>query len=336
MSTVVDNKGLEAPSPVAAFLKRNMQLLLVTVALFVVLAFFSVAVPNFAFATVNVYLDIVLQSAFTGVMALGATFVIATSGIDLSVGTGMSLVAVMAGIFLAGDKMNLPLGLGLLLTLLIGMTIGLVNGLNVSILGLPPFIATLAMMMVARGLALIISDKASISIANPGYKFIAAGKLIPGVANAVLIFVVLTVLATFLMNKTLLGRYALAIGSNEEATRLSGVNVRMWKIIIYVVAGAFMAVGAVLYSARAGLVQPAEGVGMELNVIAAAVIGGTSLSGGRASIPGALVGALIMETLKKGLIMMSIAQDYQYVVTGIAILLAVAVDNIRRARENAA
>lgn len=248
----------------------------------------------------------------------------------------MSLVAVMAGIFLAGDKMNLPLGLGLVLTLLVGMAIGLVNGLNVSILGLPPFIATLAMMMVARGLALIISDKASISIANPGYKFIARGEIIPHVANAVLIFVVLTILATFLMNKTLLGRYSLAIGSNEEATRLSGVNVRLWKIIIYVVAGAFMAIGAVLYSSRGGLVQPAEGVGMELNVIAAAVIGGTSLSGGRASIPGALVGAILMETLKKGLTMMSIAAEWQFVVTGIVLLLAVVIDNIRRIRENAA
>ena len=219
MSTVVDNKGLEAPSPVKTFLKNNMQLMLVTVALFVILLFFSIAANGFA--KPNIYLDIVLQSAYTGVMALGATFVIATSGIDLSVGTGMSLVAVMAGIFLAGDKMNLPLGAGLILTLLIGMAIGLVNGLNVSILGLPPFIATLAMMMVARGLALIISDKSSITIANTGYKAIARGEIIPGVANAVLIFVVLTVLATFLMNKTLLGRYALAIGSNEEATRLS-------------------------------------------------------------------------------------------------------------------
>ena len=334
MSTADDNRGLEVPSPFTTFLKRNMQLLVVTAALVVILLFFSMAAPNFAKPTI--YLDIVLQAAFTGVMALGATFVIATSGIDLSVGTGLSFVAVMAGIFLAGDKMNLPLGLGLLLTILVGAAVGLVNGFNVSILGLPPFIATLAMMMVARGLALVISQTQSITIKNAAYKKLATGELIPYVANAALIFVVLTVVATFLMNKTLLGRYALAIGSNEEATRLSGVNVRMWKIIIYVVAGAFMAVGAVLYSARAGLVQPAEGVGMELNVIAAAVIGGTSLSGGRASIPGALVGALIMETLKKGLIMMSIAQDYQYVVTGIAILLAVAVDNIRRARENAA
>ena len=334
MSAVVDNKGLQAPSPFTAFIKKNMQLLVVIAALVVILVFFSLAEPKFA--STKIYLDIVLQAAFTGVMALGATFVIATGGIDLSVGTGLSFVAVMAGVFLAGDKMNLPLGVGLVLTILVGAGVGLINGLNVSILGLPPFIATLAMMMVARGLALVISQTQSIKIKNPDYMALATGTLIPHVANAALLFVLLTILATFLMNKTLLGRYALAIGSNEEATRLSGVNVRLWKIIIYVVAGVFMAIGAVLYSARLGLVQPAEGVGMELNVIAAAVIGGTSLSGGRASIPGALVGALIMETLKKGLIMMSIAQDYQYVVTGIAILLAVAVDNIRRARENAA
>ena len=140
----------------------------------------------------NVYLDIVLQSAFTGVMALGATFVIATSGIDLSVGTGMSLVAVMAGIFLAGDKMNLPPRPRPAPDPAGRMAIGLINGPNVSILGLPPFIATLAMMMVARGLALIISNKSSITIADPGYKFIAAGKLIPGVANSIVIFLVLT------------------------------------------------------------------------------------------------------------------------------------------------
>ena len=142
MSTaVVDNKGLEAPSPFKTFMKNNMQLLLVTLALLVVLAFFSFAVPNFAFVNREVYLGIVLQSAYTGVMALGATFVIATSGIDLSVGTGLSLVAVMAGVFLAGDKMNLPLGAGLILTSSSVVAIGLVNGLNISILGLPPFIA---------------------------------------------------------------------------------------------------------------------------------------------------------------------------------------------------
>ena len=225
MSTVVDNKGLEAPSPVKTFLKNNMQLMLVTVALFVILLFFSIAANGFA--KPNIYLDIVLQSAYTGVMALGATFVIATSGIDLSVGTGMSLVAVMAGIFLAGDKMNLPLGAGLILTLLVGMAIGLVNGLNVSILGLPPFIATLAMMMVARGLALIISDKSSITIANTGYKAIARGEIIPGVANAVLIFVVLTVLAATRSRSARMRRPPACPASTSACGRSSSTSSRV-------------------------------------------------------------------------------------------------------------
>ena len=333
MSTAA-TKAEKSTSPVAAFFKSNMQLVMVIIALVIIYAYFMFAAPNFA--QPKIFTDILLQAAYTGVMALGATFVIATSGIDLSVGTGMTLVAVMAGVFLSADWMNLPLGVGLILVLLFGAFVGLINGLNISILGLPPFIATLAMMMVARGLALIISDKSTISIANPGYIALSPGSIIPGISNAAIIFILLTILAAFLLNKTLLGRYALAIGSNEEATRLSGVNVRLWKVIIYITAGVFMAIGAILYSARFGFVQPAEGVGFELNVIAATVIGGTSLSGGRASIPGAFVGALIMETLKKGLTMMGVASEWQLVVTGIVVLLAVFIDNIRRARENAA
>lgn len=337
--TTATVKAEQPTNPVAAFIKSNMQLVMVFIALVIIYAYFMFAAPNFAQA--KIFTDILLQAAYIGVMALGATFVIATAGIDLSVGTGMTLVAVMAGVFLSADWMNLPLGVGLILVLLFGAFVGLINGVNISILGLPPFIATLAMMMVARGLALIISDKSTISIANKDYIALSTGSLFPTVGgatltNAALIFVLLTILAAFLLSKTLLGRYALAIGSNEEATRLSGVNVRLWKVIIYVVAGVFMAIGAILYSARFGFVQPAEGVGFELNVIAATVIGGTSLSGGRASIPGALLGALIMETLKKGLTMMGVASEWQLVVTGVVVLLAVFIDNIRRARENAA
>ncbi len=332
--TTATVKAEQPTNPVAAFIKSNMQLVMVLIALVIIYAYFMFAAPNFA--QPKIFTDILLQAAYIGVMALGATFVIATAGIDLSVGTGMTLVAVMAGVFLSADWMNLPLGVGLVLVVVFGAFVGLINGVNISILGLPPFIATLAMMMVARGLALIISDKSTISIANKGYIALSTGTLIPGLSNAALIFVLLTILAAFLLSKTLLGRYALAIGSNEEATRLSGVNVRLWKVIIYVVAGVFMAIGAILYSARFGFVQPAEGVGFELNVIAATVIGGTSLSGGRASIPGALLGALIMETLKKGLTMMGVASEWQLVVTGVVVLLAVFIDNIRRARENAA
>ncbi|MGC3954521.1 MAG: ABC transporter permease [Propionicimonas sp.] len=320
-------------SALSRFLRSSLQQIFVFAALVLIYIFFLFAAPNFAqFAIV---IDIVQQSAYIGVMALGATLVIATGGIDLSSGTGMTLVAVMAGVFLSGEWLNMQLWLGLLLVLIVGAIVGAVNGINVAYLGLPPFIATLAMMMVTRGLALIISGKSSISIKNPGYGWIANGQIIPGVPNAVLVFLLLAVVASLVLNKTLLGRYALAIGSNEEATRLSGVNIKFWKLLVYVVAGVFVALGAILYSARFGFVQPAEGVGFELNVIAAVVIGGTSLAGGRANILGTVVGALIMETLKKGLLMMGIAQEWQFVVTGIVVVIAVFVDNVRRKRASA-
>ena len=204
-------KAEKSTNPVAAFIKSNMQLMMVLIAFIIIYIYFMFAAPNFAQA--KIFTDILLQSAYIGVMALGATFVIATSGIDLSVGTGMTLVAVMAGIFLSGDFLNLPLGLGLVLILLVGAFIGLINGLDIAVLGLPPFIATLAMMMVARGLALVISNKSTISIANPGYIALSTGSIIPGISNAAIILILLTILAAFLLNKTLLGRYALAIGS---------------------------------------------------------------------------------------------------------------------------
>ncbi|MBB1587269.1 MAG: ABC transporter permease [Propionibacterium sp.] len=280
--------------------------------------------------------DILLQSAAIGTMALGATFIIATGGIDLSVGTGMTFCAVMAGVFMFSQFMDLPLGLGLLLTLLVGVAVGLVNGMLIAFLGLPPFIATLAMMMVTRGLSLIISKSSSIKIANPDYFAIANGDLLPFLSNAALIFVILGIAAAVLLSKTLLGRYALAIGSNEEATRLSGINVKVWKLLVYVIAGLFTAFGAILYSARFGFVQPAEGLGMELQVIAAVVIGGTSLSGGRANIVGTMTGALLMMTLTVGLQMMGVQQQWQFVVTGVVVMLAVYADILRRKRAAAA
>lgn len=322
----------------------SFQQLLVLLALVAIYVFFMFAAPNFA--QLGIAIDILSQSAYIGVMALGTTFIIATGGIDLSSGTGMSLMAVAAGIFLAAPPYwNLPLGAGLLLVLLVGALIGAINGANVAILGLPPFIATLAMMMAARGLALVISQTQTISIANPGYKNLVQGNLIPrfelggstiAIPNSVLIFIVLAIIAAFMLNKTLLGRYALAIGSNEEATRLSGVNVRFWKMMVYIVGGLFVAIGAILYSGRFGFVQPSEGVGFELNVIAAAVIGGTSLSGGRANITGTVIGALIMQTLTKGLQMMGLRQEWQLVVTGVVVLIAVLIDIQRQRRANAA
>lgn len=322
MTESTSNKFVDA-------IKSSLQQLFVFAALIVVFAFFTFTTQSFGLSLIP---DLLRQAAPVGVMALGATFVIATGGIDLSVGTGMALSAVMTAYFLGADFFNLPLGLGLILAILFGAFVGFVNGFNISILGLPPFIATLGMMMVARGLALVISNAQPMKVRSEGFKWISQGNLIPNVPNAAVFLVLLTALAAFLLNKTLLGRYALAIGSNEEATRLSGVNVRKWKIMIYTTAGMFMAAGAILSAARTDAAYPQQGLGWELDVIAAVVIGGTSLSGGRANILGTLVGALLMKTLLMGLQMMQVNQFWQFVVSGVIVLAAVFADNVRRAR----
>ncbi|MHA6513879.1 ABC transporter permease [Tessaracoccus sp. Z1128] len=334
MSTEAASKAAPAQqSQIRTFLKSSLQQLFVFAALIVVFVFFMVFAPNFNAGVVIP--NILLQAAAIGTIALGATFVIGTGGIDLSAGTGMTFTAVMAGVFMSAEFMNLPLGIGLLLTILVGAVMGMVNGFLIAYLHIPPFIATLAMMMVTRGLSLIISNASSIKIANPDYSLISNGRIIPFLSNAALIFVLLGIVAAVILGKTLLGRYALAIGSNEEATRLSGINVKLWKALVYITAGIFTALGAILYSGRFGFVQPAEGLGMELQVIAAVVIGGTSLSGGRANIVGTMMGALLMMTLTVGLQMMGVAQQWQLVVTGVVVLLAVYADIVRRQRASA-
>ena len=194
-----------------------------------------------------------------------------------------------------------------------GVLMGLVNGINITFLRLPPFIATLAMMMIAGGLALVISNVAPIyfSTSAPDFKKIALGVIIPGIPNAVLITAALAIVAWLVLSKTLLGRYTFAIGSNEEATRLSGVNTRRWTIFIYMFAGAFTGIAGIVIAARLDSAQPQIGTGYELQAIAAVIIGGTSLLGGRGSILGTVIGALIMSVLVNGLRIMSIQTEWQ-------------------------
>ena len=310
--------------------RQQLQQLLAFAGLVVIFAFFSFASPYFLdWANVK---GILLATAVTGIMALGATFVIATGGIDLSVGTGMTLCSVMTAVFLV--NLDLPLVVGVLGGLAIGGLIGLVNGLNVSYLRLPPFIATLAMMMIAQGLSLVISGTKPIYFTDvAGFDQIAAGEVIPGLPNAVLIFFVAAVVAGVVLGKTLTGRYALSIGSNEEATAISGVNVRRWKVVIYTVAGLFTGLAGIVLASRLNSAQPGLGLGYELEAIAAVVIGGTSLRGGKATILGTVIGALIMATLTNGLRIMSIPQEWQRVAVGVVIILAVYADQLRRGKE---
>ena len=288
---------------------------------------FSFLAPNF-FQTGNL-LAILQAAVVPGVLAVGVTLIIITGGIDLSIGTGMALCAVMTGVFVT--NMGLPVWVGVIGGILTGVLMGLINGVNITFLRLPPFIATLAMMMIAGGLALVISGVAPIyfSTSAPDFKKIALGVIIPGIPNAVLVTAVLAIIAYLVLSKTLLGRYTFAIGSNEEATRLSGVNTRRWTILIYMFAGAFTGVAGIVIASRLDSAQPQIGTGYELQAIAAVIIGGTSLLGGRGSILGTVIGALIMSVLVNGLRIMSIQPEWQNIVVGVVVLLAVFLDSLR-------
>jgi ribose transport system permease protein len=330
--TVTPQLRAEESQPAAvvkATLRSRLQQFLAFGSLIVIFAFFSVANSNFL--NYNNVTSILFSTVVIGTLALGTTFVIITSGIDLSIGTGMALCAVMAGTFIV--NMDIPVPLGVLMTVLFGGLIGLINGLNVAVLKLPPFIATLAMMLAAQGLALVISHSTPIYFNDtPSYIKISTGSIIPGTnfPNAVIILALLAVLAGVLINKTILGRFTYAIGSNEEATALSGIDVRKWKIIIYTLAGLFTGIAGVMISARLGSAQPATGLGYELQAIAAVVIGGTSLAGGKGSIVGTVIGALIISVLNNGLQIMSIPQEWQNVILGCVIVVAVYADMARK------
>jgi ribose transport system permease protein len=320
-------KGAKGGFSIINFAKRQVEQSLAFAALIALIIFFSLASPNFL--TWSNISGILLATAVIGILALGTTFVIITGGIDLSIGTGMALSAVVTG--LVSVNLGLPIWAGIIAGVVTGTVIGFINGVNVAILGLTPFIATLAMMMVASGLALILSGVKPIyfSSAQPDFNDVAVGTILGAIPNAVLITAVLAIIASFFLGRTLLGRYTFAIGSNEEATRLSGVNVKFWKIVIYTFSGIFTGFAGVIIASRLDSAQPQIGAGYELQAIAAVIIGGTSLLGGRGSIVGTIIGALIMSVVINGLRILSIQTEWQSVVVGVVILLAVFADSLR-------
>ncbi|MCZ8518954.1 MULTISPECIES: ABC transporter permease [Paenibacillus] len=313
-----------------------MQKVLAFASLILLVVVFSLASSNF-FRFDNL-VAIILSTAVIGVLALGSTFVIITSGIDLSVGTVMTFSSVMTGVIIATWQLPMPLGIfGGILT---GAVCGLISGLAVAKMKIPPFIATLAMMMVTKGLSLVISGTKPIYFNDtPQFMDISMGSvlgaILPGfdIPNAVLIFFGLAVIASIILSKTIIGRFTFALGSNEEATRLSGVNVDQWKIIIYTITGAFSGIAGIMMASRLNSAQPALGAGYELEAIAAVVIGGTSLSGGQGSILGTVIGALIMSVLTNGLRILSVPQEWQTVIVGLVVILAVYADILRRKKK---
>ena len=310
-----------------------VQRLLAFGALIVIVVVFSLLSPNFL--QFDNIVGILLATAVNGVLALGVTFVIISGGIDLSIGTVMTLSAVMTGVLIT--NLGLPVPVGVVGGMTTGALAGVANGILIARFKIPPFIATLGMLNVAKGLALVISGLKPIYFTDtPSFNGAAMGSVVGAVApgfpvpNVVLVMFGAAIVASLVLSRTILGRYTFALGSNEEASRLSGVNVNAWKIAVYTVGGLFAGLAGVLIAARLNSAQPSLGLGYELDAIAAAVIGGTSLSGGEGTILGTVIGAFIISTLTNGLRILSVPQEWQTVVTGGIVIIAVYLDIKRR------
>ena len=298
--------------------------------LLAMLVAFSLLSEGF-FTARNIF-NIIRQISFMGLIAIGVTMVILTGGIDLGSGSVLALAAVLAtslaqlpeSATLKYAGLSVPIGVPVLVALLIGALTGWVNGALIARFRIPPFIATLGMMTVARGFALIYSNK-PLSQLTPEYNFIGQGA-IAGVPFPVIVLLVVAVLTHIMLNNTPFGRYIYALGGNEQAARISGVNIDRVKIGVYTLAGLLSGLAGLVVSSRVGSGQPGQGVGIELDAIAAAVIGGTSLSGGIGTIWGTIVGALIIGVLDNGLILLNVDQYWITIVKGTIIVVAVIID----------
>ena len=298
-----------------------------------VLLFVFFVVIKEGYASYSNIMTIILSTCVNGCLAIGVTFVIITAGIDLSVGPVMTFTAIMSGTALT--IWGWPIWLCIIFGIITGVICGAINGFMVAKMKLPPFIATLTMMMMIKGLNLVISDIKPIYFTSvEGYQKIALGSIfgIEGFYNAILIFIAVAVVGHVVLSKTLLGRYTYAIGSNIEAARLSGIKVDKWLIIVYATCGFFCAMAGLIMSSRLNSAQPQLGPGYELEAIAAAVIGGTSLSGGSGSIIGTVIGAFIMSVLQNGLRAMAVSPEWQFVAIGLVLVMAVYMDQLRTKR----
>jgi Ribose/xylose/arabinose/galactoside ABC-type transport systems, permease components len=278
--------------------------------------------------------NILIATSVVGVLALGETFVIVTGGIDLSIGTVMTMASVMCATAVA--RWGLPVPVGILIGVATGGVMGFLNGVLIAQLKLPPFIATLGTLNVARGLSLVIAGLSPVYFPTDELHGMimgsTVGAILPAfpVPNIAIIMLGAAALAGFILSMTSLGRYAYALGSNEEAARLSGISVVKWKIAVYSLGGLFAGLGGVLLAARVSSAQPTLGYGYELDAISAVVIGGTSLVGGVGTILGTVIGAFIVKTLADGLQLVNVPQEWQIVATGVVVILAVYLDIVRR------
>lgn len=296
----------------------------VTAALVVLVVIMAVIAPYFW--TTNNLLEVVRQVSAIAILAAGGTFVILTSGIDLSAGSALGVTAMVAIVMADTDA---PWIVAVIVALLAGAVIGAINGVFIARFALPAFIVTLAALTYLRGFVYVGTGGTTLVPENVGYSWIGQGNVL-GIPVAAIVMLVVYVIGWFLLERTVFGRQIYAIGGNAQAARLSGIPVRRVVFLVYVVAGLCAGIAGIIVSARLESAVPDLGTGYELNAIAAIVLGGTSLMGGRGSLLGTLVGALFIAVLSNGMTLLNVQSFYQQIIMGAVILLAVFVDRVRR------
>jgi len=278
------------------------------------------------FLSVRNILNIIRQMSMVGTIALGMTVIIITGGIDLSPGSVVAWVSVVtASVAQVGD---FPIAIAILIGLAAGALAGLINGSLISATGIPPFIVTLGMMTAARGVALLYSNGRPIGDLQESIMYIGNGHLF-GIPIPIIIFLVLAVLMHILLTKTRFGKYVYAIGGNEEAAVVCGVNVKKVKLLVYTLGGLLAGVAAIILTGRIGVGHPSAGKLYELDAIAATIIGGTSFNGGVGTITGTVIGALILGTLNNGLDLLGVSSYWQQILKGVIIVSAIILDSLK-------
>ncbi|MCE0495002.1 ABC transporter permease [Vibrio salinus] len=302
----------------------------------------AMSIMSPVFLSITNILNVVTQMASIGLLALGVTIVIITRGIDLSSGSVLAVAAVVSASMaqtldwsmrMYPNMPELPIIVPILAALAVGTLCGFINGALIAYTGIPPFIATLGMMIIARGAALLYSDGRPVSSLIDSYQWIGQGSVL-GIPVPVWIFAIMAVVSYILLNYTRFGKYAYAIGGNETAAYVSGINVNKYKILVYSYAGMLAGISALILAARINSGQPGLGLMYELDAIAAATVGGVSHAGGIGTIQGTIVGTMIMGVLQNGLDLLNVSAYWQQIVKGLVIVVAVMFDMRRHKKSS--
>ena len=312
--------------------KINGRELMVIGIIVAMVAVFCLLSPTFrTYPTLVSVLDSVY---YVALMAIGVTFPLITGGVDLSIGTGLVCYSLIGGYCIV--HLGMPVGVGILVCIFVGVCIGFVNGVLVAIMDLPPFLASLCTCMITRGLGPALCGGFGVSwpsaLSEQGlfrkvFKFTNANNVV--VPVGIILIVALVIIMSFVLNHTKVGRYTIAIGSNKEATRLAGVNVKFYHVMAYAICGLFAGMAGVAYSATYATIYPGAGAGFEMDAIGGAIVGGVSASGGSGTIFGAFLGVIVISLMKIGLPFIGLQANWQQIFTGLVLLVAVLIDVVK-------